>query len=305
MKYAMKIENNVLISYDGPVFGSDKVVIVPDGVTAIGKRAFWYNRDIEEIILPESVESIGEEAFGMCNGLKRITMPSHMTTIETRAFCYCSALETIRIPRGVTEIPSEAFYDCDKLKRVTFPAGLTAVGFEAFHGCYVFSQLLFEGTQAEWAGVYKSYRWAGPSLMLAVVCTGFDEKTDKNNPEDFVIENGVLKKYKGNDSTVIVPDGVVRIASHAFFKLMVESSLYRVILPEGLNQIDENAFNGNRQLSEIVIPVSLKKVDLYAFFGCYAAKKIIYRGTRAQWAEIDRDINISSIKTVECTDGIY
>ena len=33
---------------------------------------------------------------------------------------------------------------------------------------------------------------------------------------DFVIENGVLKQYKGNDDTVYIPEGVTKIASDAF-----------------------------------------------------------------------------------------
>ena len=228
-----------------------------------------------------------------------------MTAIEGRAFCYCSVLEEIEIPDGVTEIPSEAFYDCDKLRRVTFPACLTVVGLEAFHGCYLFSQLLFKGTQAQWADVYKSYRWAGPSLVLSVVCAGFDEKTEKNDPKDFAIENGILKKYKGNYSTVIVPDGVVSIAKYAFFDLSLGSPLYRLILPDGLNHIEENAFQGHLQLSELVIPTSLRKVDHFAFFVCFAPKKIIYKGTRAQWSEISKDIKIHPISSVECVDGIY
>ena len=37
-----------------------------------------------------------------------------------------------------------------------------------------------------------------------------------NNPNDFVIENGVLKKYKGKDPVVTVPDGVTSIGDEAF-----------------------------------------------------------------------------------------
>ena len=36
----------------------------------------------------------------------------------------------------------------------------------------------------------------------------------KNN--DFFIEDGILKKYKGSDENVIIPDGVVKIGFQAF-----------------------------------------------------------------------------------------
>ena len=34
---------------------------------------------------------------------------------------------------------------------------------------------------------------------------------------DFIIENGVLKKYKGNDGDVVIPESVTDIEQWAFF----------------------------------------------------------------------------------------
>ena len=39
-----------------------------------------------------------------------------------------------------------------------------------------------------------------------------------SNVNDFIIENGVLKKYTGNDIEVVIPDGVICIGQQAFFK---------------------------------------------------------------------------------------
>ncbi len=37
-----------------------------------------------------------------------------------------------------------------------------------------------------------------------------------SNPGDFIIENGVLKKYTGPDGDVVIPEGVVEIGKDAF-----------------------------------------------------------------------------------------
>ena len=37
-----------------------------------------------------------------------------------------------------------------------------------------------------------------------------------SNASDFVIENGVLKKYQGPEGDVIIPDGVTSIGKNAF-----------------------------------------------------------------------------------------
>ena len=60
-----------------------------------------------------------------------------------------------------------------------------------------------------------------------------------NNPNDFVIENGVLKEYKGTDPVVTVPDGVTVIGERAFYNCR---SLQKITLPEGLTSIGSGAF---------------------------------------------------------------
>ena len=40
------------------------------------------------------------------------------------------------------------------------------------------------------------------------------EKTDMNNADEFIIENGVLFKYNGDGGDVIIPDGVICIGDY-------------------------------------------------------------------------------------------
>ena len=48
---------------------------------------------------------------------------------------------------------------------------------------------------------------------------------------DFNIEDGILKKYKGEDVYVTVPDGVMQIGSYAFSDC---DFIQTIILPEGV-----------------------------------------------------------------------
>ena len=38
-----------------------------------------------------------------------------------------------------------------------------------------------------------------------------------SNTNDFLIENGILTKYRGNKKNVVIPDGVTSIGDHAFY----------------------------------------------------------------------------------------
>ena len=62
-----------------------------------------------------------------------------------------------------------------------------------------------------------------------------------SNPGDFVIENGVLKKYKGPGGDVVIPDGVTSIGDWAFYTC---SSLTSVTIPESVTSIGNRAFEG-------------------------------------------------------------
>ena len=63
------IENGVLKRYKG----KSKNVVVPEGVTAIGKRAFSNKQFIESVIIPEGVIVIKTEAFVFCDNLRVYT----------------------------------------------------------------------------------------------------------------------------------------------------------------------------------------------------------------------------------------
>ena len=51
---------------------------------------------------------------------------------------------------------------------------------------------------------------------------------------DFIIENGILIKYKGTESDLVIPDGVTGIGDKAFWKC---TNLKSVTLPEGVTQV--------------------------------------------------------------------
>ena len=63
-----------------------------------------------------------------------------------------------------------------------------------------------------------------------------DEYID--NSVKFKIKNGILQKYCGSDSEVIIPDGVKVIGSRAFSGAL---DLEKVTIPEGVEVISDKA----------------------------------------------------------------
>lgn len=71
-----------------------KTVIIKDGVTTIGNRAFS-ECGLTSVTIPNTVTSIGLGAFDHCNSLSSVTIPNSVTTIGVAAFWHCSSITSI------------------------------------------------------------------------------------------------------------------------------------------------------------------------------------------------------------------
>ena len=90
------------------------------------------------------------------------------------------------------------------------------------------------------------------------------------NSADFVIRGGVLVKYNGAATEVVVPNGVKIIggensASGAFKDCIGITS---VLLPDSVQEIGDSAFEGCIALTSVTIPNSLQKIGALAFKDC-------------------------------------
>lgn len=88
---------------------------------------------------------------------------------------------------------------------------------------------------------------------------------------DFTIENGVLTKYNGSDSAVVIPDGVTGIGSNAFKNCI---SLISVIIPDSVKAISNAAFYGCTSLESVIIPNGVTGIGSNAFKDCTSLKSI-------------------------------
>ena len=85
-------------------------------------------------VIPNTVTAIGNKAFYWSVGLTRIVIPNSVVTIDVSAFSNCWSLTSVTIPNSVTTINDSAFSSCYDLSSITLPSSLTTLGRSVFFG---------------------------------------------------------------------------------------------------------------------------------------------------------------------------
>ena len=80
----------------------------------------WYDYTsyIAHVIINEGVTRIGTKAFSYCSNLVSVEFARSITTIRVDAFSYCPKLLKVLIPSNITYISKYAFKGCNRLKTI-------------------------------------------------------------------------------------------------------------------------------------------------------------------------------------------
>ena len=197
-------KKGTLTKYNGP--GGD--VTIPEGVTKIGERAFYWCTSLQSVTIPEGVTEIEGGAFYGCERLTSVTIPAGVTEIEKETFSYCKNLTSVTIPAGVTKIGERAFHCCTSLQSVTIPESVTEIGNSAFSGCTGLTSVTIpEGITTIHKSVFEN---SCPAIIAPHIpiddfapknkpgaCAGFAKAYLDGAELDEEIKAGYLKYIKG------------------------------------------------------------------------------------------------------------
>lgn len=109
-----------------------KSLVVEEGITGIGKYAFYYCENLKKISLPNSLIRIGASSFAGCSSLTNIEIPVAVKYIEHSAFAYCRSIQQVQILSTKIEIAAFAFGYCDDLSSVNLANSNSRYSFTSF-----------------------------------------------------------------------------------------------------------------------------------------------------------------------------
>ncbi|MBQ4033905.1 MAG: leucine-rich repeat protein, partial [Paludibacteraceae bacterium] len=157
-----------------------------------------------------------------------IKMPDTIAEIEDNAFEKCNGLARIILPNTLTKIGERAFLFCEDLKYVYIPASVTEIGTAPFSGCD------------------------------NIECIELDPANSVYRSGDGVIIKGdtALFGTPGYKGTVTLPNTVRKLGKYCFF----QNQLKQIVLPDSLTELEYLSLSSCKNLTEIVLPASLKSI---------------------------------------------
>ncbi len=91
---------------------------------------------VESIIIPESVSVIKSRAFYYCTSLHSVIFNRNVTAIERDAFNKSGLRGIISIPRSCKTIKEYAFFNCTGITKIKIPEATNDIWYGAFSACY-------------------------------------------------------------------------------------------------------------------------------------------------------------------------
>ena len=219
---------------------------------------------IPDIIDGRTVVEISSGAFASHSGVRSVEISSNVLRIMNDSFSNCSSLESVTIPASVSSIGDSAFAGCTALTDITISSASTAIGYYAFEGCTALKSVTIPSTKVGYAAFRNCSALETIRLLDSVQSIGrhaFDATAwHKSQPAGLLTVGKIVYQYNGDESSVVIPEGMRCIADYAFYGTDVES----VVIPGGLYYIGIYAFANCNKMDYLSVPASVISIGTKA-----------------------------------------
>ncbi len=265
----------------GPWGHSVTSVVINNGVTYIGKKAFESCYSLTSVEISDSVKEIGNYAFANCEDLESMYIPESVVRIGAYAV-------------GSLYDFSDDYYYYDRYFTVIGKRGSYAEEYAAENGLY-----FKENESDPVTGVTGDCTWAlDKNGVLTISGNG-----EMGNFRFFYDDDYVIR-HPWDDSKVkkvVIMSGVTGINDCAF---ALHYDLESVEISESVTYIGKKAFIHCSSLTSIDIPGSVTSVGEGAFFNCKKLTRIKLSGRLASVGE-RAFCNCESLTDIAFPDRLY
>lgn len=267
-------------------------LVIPDNVTSIGDSAFYISDYLRPetqgtLTLGKNLRTIGKAAFSGCAFTGSLTIPEGVTEIANGTFSSSRSngmfTGTLTLPSTLKTIGASAFSYTDFSGELLIPDGVTSIGANAFKECDGFGGLLSLPDSVKTVGEWAFYLCKGfTGLKLSASLTKIEERSFAHMyglKTEVVIPEGVTEIGEGAFScshmpSVRFPSTLKKIGKQAFYLTFGLTNYSTITFPNGLEVIEDEAFDSCYFKNAVVLPASIKSIGKKVFDGYqYSGKR--------------------------------
>lgn len=282
-------------SVDGVLFNYDRTELIlypqgrtgytysiPDTVTKIHGKAFYWCRNLTDIYLPDGLTELGDGAFSDSK-LRGIHLPEGLTTIGYGVFAGCDSLYAIYVDpenthfRAVDGVlfdwfpmdePEPVALSTDEPEATAGPTELVAYPPGKDDETYMIPESVTSIRPAAFCDNQYLQNLTVPEAVNKIDAYTFLSCTNLTTitlPNQLNYLGDYVFSFCSKLKSVTLPSKITAISDGAFFACR---SLTDIVIPEGVTTIGERAFESCSALSRAVIPDSVTVIKTRAFEGC-------------------------------------
>lgn len=182
------------------------------------------------------------------SGITQIEIPDKVMVINNNAFASCTDLCSVKLNPNLFMIKQGAFYSCRRLKNIELPEKLLSIGKEAFYHCDSLKSITI------------------PFLITKIEMGTFRDcyelaEIHFNNNIDSIMSYA-FEGCQFKLERVILPESLKYLGDQAFAYCY---SLTYINIPESLTRIPANVLKENFRLNYISIPATVTEIGESAF----------------------------------------
>ena len=198
--------------------------------------------------MPDYSASADIPWYGNHLQVKKVVVEEGITSIGKNAFANFTLLTEVVLPSSLRRLGPFSFGRCASLAEITLPEGLEYIDFSVFHGCDSLKTLHIPASVTEM------------HERILLTCDSLESFTVAEGNPSYSAVDGVLFSRDGSflyrypqakaGTSYTVPDGVKEINENAFYYAV---DLQTIHLPASVTEMDPTAFNACYSLTSITV----------------------------------------------------
>jgi hypothetical protein len=205
-------------------------IFIGNNVVILSDHCFNGNGDVNFATINNTVTSLGISAFQV-NKFESLSIPSSVTSIGNYAFRYCRKLTRVSLPNTIASLGIGTFDNNYSLESICIPDSITTLQDNILNSCYSLTSVVMGSNVTTIGGSF------GDCYSL---------------------------------NSINLPSGITSLGTYVFGF----SQIRNLTLPSTLTSIGASAFNSCESLEHLIIPEGVDKIQQATFSGTFSLKTL-------------------------------